>query len=330
MHDAPRPSPAPAPRRSLLDFLPFAVAAATAAGWGGGWHWLLDLANHFRWYWLLLACVSVATSWRRTGWLARGCLAVALAGNLWALLPYWLPPAGGDAVAGPPTAGRREPISLVSINVLTSNTDKPAVLAYLRSRDPDIIIALEVDAAWAAALGELSAGWPHTIVEPRGDNFGIALLAKRPPREHRVREFGDTGVPSIVATFADPGGDYTVIATHPVPPKSPDYARDRDTQLRAIAQLVAASPLPCIVAGDLNATPWSAAFRDLIATSGLRDTALGRGVQASWNARVWAPRIPIDHILAPPGTEIIRRAVGPFVGSDHFPVEAEIRLPPAR
>jgi endonuclease/exonuclease/phosphatase (EEP) superfamily protein YafD len=145
-----------------------------------------------------------------------------------------------------------------------------------------------------------------------------------------VREFGDTGVPSIVATFADPGGDYTVIATHPVPPKSPDYARDRDTQLRAIAQLVAASPLPCIVAGDLNATPWSAAFRDLLATSGLRDTALGRGVQASWNARVWAPRIPIDHILAPPGTEIIRRAVGPFVGSDHFPVEAEIRLPPAR
>jgi endonuclease/exonuclease/phosphatase (EEP) superfamily protein YafD len=330
MHEASISAPAPAPRRSLLDFLPFAVAAATVAGWGGGWHWLLDLANHFRWYWLLLACVAVATSWRRTGWLERSCLAVALAGNLWALLPYWIPPAGGGAVAGPPATGSREPVSLVSINVLTSNTNKPAVLAYLRSCDPDIIVALEVDAAWAAALAELSAGWPHAIVEPRGDNFGIALLAKRPPREQRVREFGDTGVPSIVATFADPAGDYTVIATHPVPPKSPDYARDRDVQLRAIAQLVAASPLPCIVAGDLNATPWSAAFRDLIATSGLRDTALGRGVQATWNARAWTPRIPIDHILAPPGTEILRRAVGPFVGSDHFPVEAEIRLPAAR
>ena len=107
MHDASMSAPAPAPRRSLLDLLPIAVAAATAAGWGGGWHWLLDLANHFRWYWLLLACVAVATSWRRTGWLARSCLAVALAGNLWALLPYWLPAAGGSAAAAPTATGRR-------------------------------------------------------------------------------------------------------------------------------------------------------------------------------------------------------------------------------
>ena len=315
------------PRRSLLDILPFAVAAATVAGWCGGWHWLLDLANHFRWYWLLLACLSIAASWRRLGWLARGCLALALASNLLAMTPYWIPPGGGNALAETPAAGRPEPVSLVSINVLTSNANKPAVLAYLRASDPDIVVALEVDAAWAAALADLSDDWPHAVVQPRDDNFGIALLAKQPPRDHRVREFGDTGVPSIVATFAGAAGDFTVVATHPVPPKGPDYARDRDRQLRAIADFVAASPLPCIVAGDLNATPWSAAFRDLIATSGLRDTALGRGVQATWNARVWTPRIPIDHILAPPGTEILRRTVGPDVGSDHFPVEAELRLP---
>jgi endonuclease/exonuclease/phosphatase (EEP) superfamily protein YafD len=326
MHDAPRSSPATA-RRSLIDCLPFALAAATVAGWCGAWHWLLDLANHFRWYWLVLAVVSLAVSGRRAGWLSRGCLAIALLGNLWALLPYWLPASGGTAIAGPPAASRPEPISLVSVNVLTSNADKPAVLAYLRSRDPDIIVALEVDAAWAAALDDLSARWPHAITQPRDDNFGIALLTKQPPREHRVREFGDTGVPSIVATFAGAAGEFTLVATHPVPPKGSAYARDRDAQLRAIGRFVAESPLPCIVAGDLNATPWSAAFRDLVATSGLRDTALGRGVQATWNARVWTPRIPIDHILAPPRTEILHRAVGPDVGSDHFPVEAEIRLP---
>jgi endonuclease/exonuclease/phosphatase (EEP) superfamily protein YafD len=213
---------------------------------------------------------------------------------------------------------------------LTSNRDTQPVLAYVRSRDPDVLIFLEVDAVWAKALEGLADRWPHAIAQPRGDNFGIALRAKQPPREQRVVEFGDAGVPSIVATFADPAGDYTVVATHPVPPKTPAYARDRDAQFRAIAEFVAASPLPCIVAGDLNATPWSAAFRNLVATSGLRDSALGRGVQGTWNARFWAPRIPIDHVLVPPGTEILRRAVGPDVGSDHFPVEAEIRLPAAR
>lgn len=318
------------PRSSLFRWLPFPLAAVTLAGFCGGWHWLLDLPSHFRWYWLLLALVCLAASGRRAGRSGLACLAVAVVGNVWPLLPYWVPSASGTVTAATPAAPRPDAVSIVSINVLTSNADKPAVLAYLRSRDPDIIVALEVDAAWAAALAGLADRWPHAVVQPRDDNFGIALLAKQPPREQRVREFGDAGVPSIVATFTDPAADYTVIATHPVPPKGAAYARDRDAQLRAIAEFVAASPLPCVVAGDLNATPWSAAFRDLVARSGLRDTALGRGVQATWNARAWAPRIPIDHVLAPPGTAILRRAVGPDVGSDHFPVEAELRLPARR
>lgn len=321
MHDAPRP----AGRGRLFAWLPVPLAAVTLVGFGGGWHWLFDLTSHFRWYWLLLALVCLAASWRRIGRLALACLVVAVLGNLWPLLPYWLPAATArPAVAAAP---ERAVLSLVSVNVLTSNRDTQAVLDYVRARDADIAIVLEVDAAWARALETLSDRWPHAIVEPRGDNFGIALLAKRPPREHRVAEFGDAGVPSIVATFADPAGDFTVIATHPVPPKGPTYARDRDAQLHAIAEFVAASPRPCVVAGDLNATPWSAAFRDLVARGGLVDTARGRGVQATWNARAWAPRIPIDHVLVPPGTAILRRAVGPDVGSDHFPIEAELRLP---
>ena len=97
--------------------------------------------------------------------------------------------------------------------------------------------------------------------------------------------------------------------------------------LAGVGDVAAASPTPCIVAGDFNATPWSLPFRTLVARSGLVDTALGRGVQATWNARYPAPRIPIDHILAPSGTRVVRRVVGPDIGSDHFPVEAELILP---
>ena len=315
------------PRRSLVRWLPLPLAAVTLAGFVGRWHWLLDLTSHFRWYWLLLAVVCLGASWRQLGRIAIACLAAAVLGNVWPMLPYWMPDVRPQTAAAATPGVLRPPLSLVSVNVLTSNRNSQAVLDYVRSRDADVAIFLEVDAAWAAALDGLADRWPHAVVQPRDDNFGIALFAKQPPRERRVVEFGDTGVPSIVATFTDPAGDYTVIATHPVPPKTPVYAHDRDAQLRAIAEFVAASPLPCVVAGDLNATPWSAAFRDLVARSGLRDTALGRGVQATWNARAWAPRIPIDHILAPPGTEILRRAVGPDVGSDHFPVEAQLRLP---
>jgi endonuclease/exonuclease/phosphatase (EEP) superfamily protein YafD len=80
------------------------------------------------------------------------------------------------------------------------------------------------------------------------------------------------------------------------------------------------------VAGDLNCTPWSAAFREFVARSGLRDSALGRGVQGSWNARTRLTRIPIDHILVPSGWAVVHRALGPDVGSDHFPVEVTLRI----
>lgn len=317
----------PRPPRGLFAWLPFPLAAVTLAGFVGGWHWLLDLTSHFRWYWLLLSIVCLAAAGWRVGHIARACLAVAVLGNAGPMLPYWLPAASPRPAAAAGAGPERLPLSLVSVNVLTSNRDKQAVLDYVRDRDPDVAIFLEVDAPWAGAIDGLDDRWPHAVVQSRADNFGIALLAKHPLREHRIVEFGDAGVPSIVATFTDPAGDYTLIATHPVPPKGPDYARDRDAHLRGIADFVAASPLPCVVAGDLNATPWSAAFRDLVARGGLVDTALGRGVQATWNARAWAPRIPIDHVLVPPGTAVLRRTIGPDVGSDHFPVEAEIRLP---
>jgi endonuclease/exonuclease/phosphatase (EEP) superfamily protein YafD len=323
MDAASPPAPVSPRGRGVLDLAACGLAAATVAGWCGGWHWILDLASHFRWYWLLFALAGLFVARRRATWLARGCLAVAVLGNAWPLLPYWLPAAAPAPGAATPAA---DALAIVSVNVLRRNADKAAVLAYLRSRDPDLVVVLEVDAAWAAALAGLADRWPHAIVEPREDNFGIALLAKQPPRAHRVCDFGAAGVPSIVAEFAGPPAAFTLVATHPLAPQARNLARGRDRQLRAIADFVAASPWPCVVAGDLNTTPWSAAFRDLVARSGLRDTALGRGLRGTWNARLWAPRIPIDHVLAPPAAEVLDRSVGPDVGSDHFPVEVRLRL----
>lgn len=310
-------------RRSLVvDGLPVAALAVTLAAACGRWHWLPDLANHFRWYYLAwaLAWLPLA-AFCRSGRLAWLCLGAVIALNGWAMLPYWLPAPAVTAPAG------AVPLAIVSLNVLTSNRDTAAVVGYLRRRAPDIAVVLEVDDAWARALRELDDVFPHRLVHPRTDNFGIALLSRHPLEDARVVDFGGVDVPSIVARVDRDAGGLTVVATHPVPPLGADNARDRDAALAALADSVAGSPAPCIVAGDFNATPWCAAFRDLVNRSGLRDTALGRGVQPTWNARSWVPRIPIDHVLAPPGTVVLRRAVGPDVGSDHFPVEAELVLP---
>lgn len=316
---------APQPFPWLLLGWALPLLAATLGGFCGDWHWGLDLMSHFRWYYLLAAAGGLGIAvMRRVGIATRTTLATALALNAWTMLPYWLP---ATQPAAPAAGTATEPVSLISLNVLRFNQDTAPTLDYLRRRGADVVAVLEVSPDWGQALETLADIYAHRRIEPRLDNFGIALLSRWPLIEPQIVDFGDTGYPSIVADIDRPAGRFRCIAIHPYPPYSRTASAMLVRSLHATAAAAARSPLPCIVAGDFNATPWSAGFRAFATGSGLRDTALGRGVQPSWNARSLFVRIPIDHIFAPPTATVVRRTIGPNVGSDHFPVEAELILP---
>lgn len=314
--------PVPAARGRWLDWVAVAVSAGSLAGLAGGWHWLCDLTTHFRWYWLLLslAGLTACLRWRRA--VAVALFAIAAAFNARDLLPYWLPSSQAPTTVGADAGGDRR-LFVISANVHRVNRATDRATAYLRDRSPDVAVVLEVDDAWAAALEGLADAFPHRVIRPRPDNFGIAVLSRRPLADVEERAFCETGYPSILATIRHPAGDVRLIATHPFPPFNAACTARLVRHLDGVAEAVRASPLPCIVAGDLNATPWSRPFRRLTAT-GLVDSALAQGVQPTWHAGLPAPRIPIDHILVPADAVVLRRDVGPAIGSDHLPVEAEI------
>jgi len=303
----------------LLALPALGLLAATLAGFAGRWHWLLDLASHFRWYWLLAAVAWFALTARRLGRFSSACLALVVIANGATLLPYWLPATilKGDAAA--------EPLELVSLNLLADNPRTDAALTYLRHRGADVVVLLEVSEAWAAALEELAALYPHRIVRPRDDAFGIAVLSQLPLGDPEVESPAE-GPPMIFATLPS-GRGCLLVATHPPAPISAEWSGRRDAQLAAIGERAAAEQQPVIVAGDLNASPWSHGFRQLAGPRGLRDSATGRGLQPTWNARHWLPRIPIDHILVSAEIEVLSRSIGPDVGSDHLPVEATLLIP---
>lgn len=316
---------APQPFPWLLLGWALPLLAATLGGFCGDWHWVLDLMSHFRWYYLLAAAGGLAVAIIRGAGIATcTTLAAALALNAWTMLPYWLPAVQPAAPAAGATA---EPVSLISLNVLRFNEDTAPTIDYLRRRSADVVAVLEVVPHWADALDALADIYPHRLIEPRSDNFGIALLSRWPLVEPQIVDLGDTGYPSLVADIDRPAGRFRCIAIHPYPPYSRTSSAMLVRSLHATAAAASSSPVPCIVAGDFNATPWSAGFRTFAAGSGLRDTALGRGVQPTWNARRPFVRIPIDHIFAPPTATVVRRTIGPDVGSDHLPVEAELLLP---
>lgn len=308
---------------------PFGVAEAaailvlcgSAAGWLSAWHWLLDLTTHFRHSWFLISLGGLALALAMSRRVAATILAAAVVLNAADLAPYWMPHRVGPATA------ESHPVSVISMNVRRVNRETDAATSYLRDRQPDVAAVLEVDDRWAEALERLGDVFPHRLIVPRPDNFGIAVLSRYPLADTRVVEFTASGYPSIVTTVEHASGDFRLIATHPYPPFNAAAWATLQEHLRGVAEEAARGPRRRVVVGDLNATPWSHPFRSLLEAGGLADSALGRGVQATYHAGLPAPRIPIDHVLVPPEAAVLRRAVGPANGSDHFAVEAEFVLP---
>ena len=111
-----------------------------------------------------------------------------------------------------------------------------------------------------------------------------------------------------------------------VPPVSATYAKLRDEHLLALATSLAKHKTPTLVVGDLNTTPWSYIFGELLTRSRLANCAAAFGVLPTWHANHPIIKIPIDHCLHSKDVRIHDLQVGPNVDSDHLPLTAHISL----
>lgn len=296
------------------------TALASVLGFFGGLHWSLDLLSHFRiQYAVLLAVAAVVLAGGRR-WKPAGLAGIVAAVSAIPLAPYYLE----EPVTCSPAA---DTLRLMALNVNTTGGDPAAVLELIEGEAPDLVLLMEVSRAWVDRIQTATGdAYPHRVAVPREDNFGIALLSRREPDDLRIVHLG--AVPSVEARVRPgPGSDpVTVLGTHPVPPAGGEGSARRDRQLEAVAERVRRSPAPTLVVGDLNATPWSDAFRRLLADGGLRDSGRGRGLHPTWHGGTAAFAIPIDHALVTPGLCVTERRVGGDVGSDHRPLFVSVVL----
>jgi endonuclease/exonuclease/phosphatase (EEP) superfamily protein YafD len=282
----------------------------------GGWHWALDLLAHFRWQYAVASLLMLGWAvWRRRrGVAALAALTFLLNAALIGQLAWYSP--ADDDVAG--DFSQR----VVVFNVLTSNPEKQRALDYLLASDADVIGLVEVDETWLQAMAPLRAKYPHQFTEARRDNFGLALFSRMPPEKAELLLLGELQLPSIQAFMRHQGRELSVIVTHPIPPMGARGTAWRDGQLARLADHVSQLPMPALVVGDLNATPWSAGMRIL--------TAKGLGLRSlspAWTP-TWRPTsvfaVPIDHAVATAPLVITHRSVGPDLGSDHRPLNVTV------
>jgi endonuclease/exonuclease/phosphatase (EEP) superfamily protein YafD len=295
----------------MLSSVLFLALAGSWLGSAGQFHWLPDLFSHFRLqYAMLSAAAAMVAVWQRQ-WLLLAVALATLSLNAWLLACQAWPQESG-------TAPDETPLQVISLNVLTSNPDKKRVLAYLTASAADVLFLMEIDADWAAALEPLKRSHPHHHLLPRPDNFGLALFSRLPL--HGLRVFQPAqGPPVVQAKLLLQGRSLVFLGAHPPPPIGGRLSALRDAQLAALAEWTAGQDLPVLLAGDLNATPWSQALRPLTAAG---FNSLHPAWPPTWRAgTIFA--LPIDHAFVTAPLQLQRRRTGPNLGSDHRPLEIE-------
>jgi endonuclease/exonuclease/phosphatase (EEP) superfamily protein YafD len=292
--------------------------------------WAFDLFSHFRLQYVVAALILSVAALAMRAYPSAAVLGVVALVHGWAIKDLWW---GGTANA----AQGGVPLRVVSANVLAPNPTPEKVLEFVRAADADLVVLVDARRdKWQPILSALRELYPYQSPKLHGGELP-KLPRERPPvilfsrhpilDEELVRPPGGRR-PYLLAEVAV--GDQTVVVAgvHPSSPSpsEPGDTRRRNRELDHIAEIAGEADRPVIVAGDFNTTPWSPYFQDLVAAAGLRNAALGQGYIGTWPTWFWPALIPIDHVLlkGPLAATTVRR--GPPIGSDHFPIIADLRL----
>lgn len=283
-------------------------------------YWIVDIFSHFPVQYALMALLLlVAFLWKRT-------LSLALvAGLLFILNISVLANPGASAQA----AGQEhDTFTLYSANISKSNRNFSKLVAGLKETNADILLVLEVTEASIGPLQAVIRTYPHKLINLNvgSSGTGAVLMSRFPIVDSEVIKYSEFGNMLISATLEI--GDQKVLfyGTHfPRPAYSKEYSA-RSRQFMSLARKISEQSIPVIVAGDFNATPYSPIFKALVKQSGLKDSREGFGWQPSWPTYFPFLWLPIDHILVSPDIQVHNRATGSYIGSDHYPVFAELSI----
>lgn len=274
---------------------------------------LLMIARAFLWQWSLCAlALALFALFTKRWWSAGAALLVAL------LLAF--PPqrtvqpelrVGGEAL-----------VRVAQMNVFQPNDDHEEVVAAAIATDADVISFQEVSPEWASVLEQsLAHAYPYHRLVPRTNCYGIALFSRIPFL--RVEALPLQRRAMLCAEVETSAGPVRLLSVHATSPGSYGHYRERNAQLRELADRINESPMPVVLFGDLNTVSWDRALVELCSRTGLREPPAN--TDATWPSFAGLALIPLDHILVTRQLAVDELDIFSISGSDHRGVTAVIR-----
>lgn len=282
--------------------------------------WLTDLASHFMAQYAVGAVVLFALGLVfKSSRAVLALLALLFCVSGFHLLPY-LP------VTKPSPDGER--LKIMQVNVLFINKDPSKLKALIEKEQPDIVVSSETPPVFAQMFGELKNDYPWQDLHPqKGNPRGLGVISKRKLGNPERIHFDHKGVPSQVFTVTVSGEEVTFVSIHPFTPT--ENIERRDNEFRLIAERYQhQSSKNLIILGDFNATPYCAAYKQLVKSLHLGNARDGFGIYPSWPTFLPTPflRIPIDHVLVSGTIAVHNFSTLTPVGSDHLPTLTDISI----
>jgi len=214
-------------------------------------------------------------------------------------------------------------ISIISSNVFQDNKNTAGCMRMLKKHDPDVILLLETDEIWHKGTEELKKNYPHQVLIPIANTYGMLLYSKLELVDPEVRYLVDEEIPSIKTMVKLPSGNLVQLyCVHPTPPVPGEnmYSTERDKELLLVAKEVKENHLPTIVVGDLNDVAWSYTTNLFTQISGTLDPRKGRGFFNTFHAKYPFLRFPLDHVFVSTDFKLVRIQRLENFSSDHFPI----------
>lgn len=314
--------------RRVLTGLALAVAFLT----GGGTlaaafartHWLAELFSHYPVHYLLGAAAAAGVLLGAGRW-RLALLPLLVVGINASIVGPYLP---GFVVRRPPLPADAATVSLIAWNLDYRNTRFDQARDYLRAMDADVLVLTEYTPRWQQALAPLGYDYLYRVARPQFNAWGIAVYSRYPLLQVEDLILADPESANLRVVIDLPDGPLELFAVHLASPTAPARAALRNRQLRELGQLAGDRPpvMARAIVGDLNTSPFSPWFRDLLAAARLTDARRPFGLHYTWPALPLPLWVAIDHFLSDGRLEIGQVRAGPYLGSDHRPLEVRFAI----
>jgi endonuclease/exonuclease/phosphatase (EEP) superfamily protein YafD len=292
-----------------------ASALLTAAGLLAYWRPALDIVNNGLPF-LAVGCLALLG----LAFAARSRALIVTAAILSVLnAALFLTSLPGFAPDAPDGSNRF--LRVATFNLWGGNEHTASIVAFLDKTDADAVVLEEVRTHHKDLLSRLDKLYPHWA----GD-YGLVILSKYPIlTDGRIDRAGQSPWMSLIIHWVRlymNGTQFDLAGVHLARPFYPEL---QQADIAKLTEFVQSRSGPLILAGDFNMAPWTVKLKTFTVTTGLRRyNTFCPTWPMRWRDIRLLPLLPIDNVFASGQFTSLGVTVGPYLGSNHRPVIADI------